>query len=132
MGDITEWPPAVNSSIDLLLTDLRDAREQRTRVDTLIRAFAQQDSQTGVSNRLFFDNQLATQLEEEGAHGMVMLIRLPDFDMLRDTHGQHSVDQLRSAMINLLSTFVMRYSNALLARYFHTDFAVMLPDSEYL
>lgn len=127
LGDITEWPPAVSSAIDLLLTDLRDAREQRTRVDTLIRAFAQQDSQTGLSNRLFFDNQLATQLEEEGAHGMVMLIRLPDFDMLRDTHGQHSVDQLRSAMINLLSTFVMRYSNALLARYFHTDFAVMLP-----
>ncbi|MGC6388523.1 RNase E specificity factor CsrD [Ewingella sp. S1.OA.A_B6] len=126
-GDITEWPPVVSSAIDLLLTDLSEAREQRSRVDTLIRAFAQQDSQTGLSNRLFFDNQLATQLEEEGAHGIVMLLRLPDFDTLRDTHGQRPVDELRSAMVNLLSTFVMRYSDALLARYFHTDFAVMLP-----
>lgn len=126
-GDITEWPPCASSAIDALLADLREAREQRSRVDTLIRAFAQQDSQTGLSNRLFFDNQLATQLEEEGTHGIVMLLRLPDFDTLRDTHGQRPVDELRSAMVNLLSTFVMRYSDALLARYFHADFAVLLP-----
>src|SRR5476651_885018 len=126
-GDINEWPPFASSAIDLLLADLSEAREQRSRVDTLIRAFAQQDSQTGLSNRLFFDNQLATQLEEGGAHGIVMLLRLPDFDTLRDTHGQRHVDELRSAMVNLLSTFVMRYSDALLARYFHSDFAVLLP-----
>src|SRR5476649_1234689 len=126
-GDVTEWPPLASSAIDALLADLSEAREQRSRVDTLIRAFAQQDSQTGLSNRLFFDNQLATQLEEGGAHGIVMLLRLPDFDTLRDTHGQRHVDELRSAMVNLLSTFVMRYSDALLARYFHSDFAVLLP-----
>ncbi len=126
-GDIGEWPHSASSAIDLLLADLSEAREQRSRVDTLIRAFAQQDSQTGLSNRLFFDNQLATQLEEGGAHGIVMLLRLPDFDTLRDTHGQRHVDELRSAMVNLLSTFVMRYSDALLARYFHSDFAVLLP-----
>ncbi len=126
-GDVTEWPPLASSAIDALLADLSEAREQRSRVDTLIRAFAQQDSQTGLSNRLFFDNQLATQLEEEGAHGIVMLLRLPDFDTLRDTHGPRAVDELRSAMVNLLSTFIMRYSDALLARYFHTDFAVLLP-----
>ncbi len=126
-GDISEWPPFASGAIDVLLADLSEAREQRSRVDTLIRAFAQQDSQTGLNNRLFFDNQLATQLEEEGTHGIVMLLRLPDFDTLRDTHGQRPADEMRSAMVNLLSTFVMRYSDALLARYFHTDFAVLLP-----
>jgi len=126
-GDVSEWPPFASSAIDLLMSDLAEAREQRSRVDTLIRAFAQQDAQTGLSNRLFFDNQLATQLEEEGAHGVVMLLRLPDFDTLREIHGQGHVEELRSAMVNLLSTFVMRYSDALLARYFHSDCAVLLP-----
>jgi len=126
-GDVNEWPPNVSGAIDLLLSDINEAREQRSRVDTLIRAFAQQDAQTGLSNRLFFDNQLTTQLEEKGAHGVVMLLRLPDFETLREIHGQNPVDELRSAMVNLLSTFVMRYSDALLARYFHSDFAVLLP-----
>jgi RNase E specificity factor CsrD len=126
-GNLGEWPHSASSAIDLLLTDLNEAREQRSRVDTLIRAYAQQDSQTGLSNRLFFDNQLATQLEEEGTHGVIMLLRLPDFDLMRETHGQAMVDELRSAMVNLLSTFVMRHVDALLARYFHSDFAVMLP-----
>lgn len=126
-GDVGEWPHSASSAIDVLLTDLNEAREQRSRVDTLIRAYAQQDAQTGLSNRLFFDNQLATQLEEKGAHGVVMLLRLPDFDMMRETHGQAVVEELRSAMVNLLSTFVMRHVDALLARYFHSDFAVLLP-----
>lgn len=126
-GNLGEWPHSASSAIDLLLTDLNEAREQRSRVDTLIRAYAQQDSQTGLSNRLFFDNQLATQLEEEGTHGVIMLLRLPDFDLMRETHGQAMVDELRSAMVNLLSTFVMRHVDALLARYFHSDFAVLLP-----
>lgn len=126
-GNLGEWPHSASSAIDLLLTDLNEAREQRSRVDTLIRAYAQQDSQTGLSNRLFFDNQLATQLEEEGTHGVIMLLRLPDFDLMRETHGQAMVDELCSAMVNLLSTFVMRHVDALLARYFHSDFAVLLP-----
>jgi len=126
-GHVGEWPHSASSAIDRLLGDLNEAREQRSRVDTLIRAYAQQDAQTGLSNRLFFDNQLATQLEEKGAHGVLMLLRLPDFDTMRETHGQAVVEELRSAMVNLLSTFVMRHVDALLARYFHSDFAVLLP-----
>ncbi|RVR94388.1 diguanylate cyclase domain-containing protein, partial [Citrobacter freundii] len=46
-----------------------------------------QDTKTGLSNRLFFDNQLATLLEDQekvGSHGVVMMVRLPDFTLLRD------------------------------------------------
>ncbi len=66
------------SAIDRLLNDLAQAREQRSRVDILIRAFAARDAKTGLSNRLFFDNQLALQLEEGqemSAHGVVMMLR---------------------------------------------------------
>lgn len=126
-GDVREWPASFSGALDRLLLDLAEAREERSRVDTLIRAFAAQDAKTGLSNRLFFDNQLTTKLEDAGSHGIVMMVRLPDFDTLRDIHGNTVVQELMYSLVNLLSTFVMRYPSALLARYFHSDFTVLLP-----
>ncbi len=57
---------------------------------------AAQDVKTGLNNRLFFDNQLATLLEDQekvGTHGIVMMIRLPDFNMLSDTWGHSQVEE---------------------------------------
>lgn len=127
---IAEWPPKASRAIDLLLGDLQEAGEQRLRIDTLIRTFAAQDSRTGLNNRLFFDNQLATLLEDQedvGTHGVVMMVRLPDLDTLHDTLGPTLVDEYLFDLVNMLSTFVLRYPGALLARYFRSDFAVLLP-----
>ena len=129
-GSVLEWPPQASSALDVLLSDLQNASEQRSRMDTLIRAFAAQDAKTGLNNRLFFDNQLATLLDEQeqvGAHGVVMIIRLPDFETLHETWGRNAVEEYLFTIINMLSTFVMRYPGALLARYFRSDFAVLLP-----
>lgn len=130
-GSVREWPNSVSGAFDQLLADLSDAREERSRLDTLIRAFAAQDAETGLSNRLFFDSQLTTQLEDAenvGTHGVVMMIRLPDFDTLQETHGYaNELRDYRNTLVNMLSTFVMRYPSALLARYFSSDFAVLLP-----
>ncbi len=126
----TEWPPKASEALDLLLNELQEAGEQRLRIDTLIRTFAAQDSRTGLNNRLFFDNQLATLLEDQedvGTHGVVMMIRLPDFDSLHETLGATQVEEYLFDIINMFSTFVMRYPGALLARYFRSDFAVLLP-----
>lgn len=129
-GSVHEWPSKASSAIDLLLADLKEAGEQHNRIDTLIRSFAAQDARTGLNNRLFFDNQLTTLLEDPeavGTHGMVMIIRLPDFDTLRERWGHAQVQEYLFALVNLLSTFVLRYPGALLARYFRSDFAVLLP-----
>ncbi|MCX8958590.1 RNase E specificity factor CsrD [Erwinia psidii] len=129
-GNVHEWPPKASSAIDLLLSDLHEAGEQRNRIDTLIRSFAAKDAKTGLNNRMFFDNQLSTMLEDtEGteSHGMVMMIRLPDLDTLRDYWGPGQTKDYLFDLVNLLSTFVMRYPGALLARYFRSDFAVLLP-----
>lgn len=40
-------------AIDHLLSELMEVRAERNRVDTLIRTFAAQDAQTGLSNRQF-------------------------------------------------------------------------------
>ncbi|MDF7759067.1 RNase E specificity factor CsrD [Kosakonia cowanii] len=130
-GSIYEWPSRTSSALDVLLTDIQFASDQRSRMDTLIRSYAAQDTRTGLNNRLFFDNQLATLLEDQekvGSHGVVMMIRLPDFDLLRDSDGLASAaEEYLFTLINLLSTFIMRYPGALLARYHRSDFAVLLP-----
>ena len=129
-GSIHEWPTRTSSALDILLSEIQFASEQRSRLDTLIRAYAAQDAKTGLSNRQFFDNQLATLLDDQentGAHGIVMMIRLPDFDFLRDGWGREAAEEHVFTFINLLSTFVMRYSGALLARYRRSDFTVLLP-----
>ncbi|RBP65245.1 diguanylate cyclase/phosphodiesterase [Brenneria salicis ATCC 15712 = DSM 30166] len=130
-GSVREWPVNASGAIDQLLSDLTAAREERSRVDALIRAFAAQDAQTGLSNRLFFDNQLTTQLEDiedVGTHGIVMMIRVPDFETLQEMHGYHgTIQEYRNTLVNLLSNFVMRYPGALLARYYSNDFTVLLP-----
>jgi len=127
---VDEWPPGASRAIDVLLADLQEAGEQRLRIDTLIRTFAAQDGRTGLNNRLFFDNQLATLLEDQedvGTHGVVMMVRLPDLDTLKDSLEPGLVEEYLFNFVNMLSTFVLRYPGALLARYFRSDFAVLLP-----
>ncbi|MEB6577256.1 RNase E specificity factor CsrD [Enterobacter quasiroggenkampii] len=129
-GSVHEWPSRASSALDTLLSEIQFASDQRSRMDSLIRSYAAQDNKTGLNNRLFFDNQLATLLDDSekvGTHGVVMMIRLPDFDLLRDTWGQRAAEENLFTLINLLSTFIMRYPGALLARYHRSDFAVLLP-----
>lgn len=129
-GTVYEWPARTSSALDMLLSEIQSAQEQRSRLDTLIRSYAAQDTKTGLSNRLFFDNQLATLLDDQekiGAHGVVMMIRLPDFNLLRDSWGRNLAEEELFSLINLLSTFMMRFPGSLLARYHRSDFAVLLP-----
>jgi len=128
-GSVYEWPSRTSSALDTLLSEIQFAGEQRSRMDTLIRSYAAQDTKTGLNNRLFFDSQLATLLEDQekvGAHGVVMMIRLPDFELLRDNWGAATTEEHLLILINLLSTFILRYPGALLARYHRNDFAVLL------
>lgn len=129
-GTVYEWPTRTSSALDMLLSEIQFASDQRSRIDTLIRSHAALDTRTGLSNRIFFDNQLATLLEDQekvGAYGIVMMIRLPDFDLLSDSWGRTASEDYLFMLINLLSTFTMRYPGALLARYHRSDFTVLLP-----
>lgn len=73
---------------------------------------------TGLNNRLFFDNQLATLLEDQekvGTHGIVMMIRLPDFNMLSDTGAQPVEEQFFSdeSAIDIYDALPRRTAGAL-------------------
>lgn len=129
-GDASDSTSLTSCAIDRLLSDLAQAREQRSRVDILIRAFAARDAETGLSNRLFFDGQLALQLEDEqdmGSHGVVMMLRPLDPDRLEGEIGATRADEFMRSLIQLISSYVKRYPDALLARYFRRDLAILLP-----
>lgn len=121
-----EMPSLTGSAIDRLLRDLAQAREQRSRVDILIRAFAAHDARTGLTNRLSFDSQLALQLEDNQdvvAHGVVLLIMRPDPERLAERLGPAHSAAINGALINLVSVSVKRYPDALLAHYFSRRFS---------
>lgn len=125
--DPREWPQSASVVLDRLMSELHDARQERSRFDTFIRSHTFLDQLTGVSNRMFFDNQLSALLDEPESHGCVMVIRLADIDVLRHDMGDKVADALIQDLVSQLSTFVLRVPNGLLARYFDGDFAALLP-----
>jgi RNase E specificity factor CsrD len=128
-GSVYEWPASTSSALDMLLSEIQFASDQRSRMDTLIRSYAAQDSKTGLNNRLFFDNQLATLLEDQEKVGARHRDDDPPagFRSAARQLGTAAAEEHYFTLINLLSTFIMRYPGALLARYHRSDFAVLLP-----
>lgn len=131
-----EWPKDVSNALDFLLLERKKRYKERTHVDTLIRTFVALDAQTGLRNRLSFEHQLTILLEESNAHGAVMMVRLPDYDLIKPC-GPTNIDELLETLISILSTFVMRYPSVTIARYFNNDFSILLPhtsskESEYM
>lgn len=62
LGTAYEWPPRTNNTLGTLLCEVQSARERHSHLGTLIRLYTAQDMKTGLDNRLFLDNQLATLL----------------------------------------------------------------------
>ncbi|MGL5990937.1 MAG: RNase E specificity factor CsrD [Plesiomonas sp.] len=125
--DPREWPQSASIVLDRLMVELQDARQERSRFDTFIRSHTFLDQLTGVSNRMFFDNQLSALLDEPDSQGSVMVVRLADIDVLRHDLSDKVADTLIQDLVAQLSTFVLRIPNGLLARYFDGDFAAILP-----
>ncbi|MGL9733358.1 MAG: hypothetical protein ACR5LD_00835 [Symbiopectobacterium sp.] len=55
--------------------------------------------------------------ENAGTHGVVMMIHLPDFDTLETHRYANELREYHNTLVDMLSTFVMHYPSALLARY---------------
>lgn len=53
LGTIYEWPPRTSSALDTLLCEIQNAREQHSRLDTLIRSYAARDMKTGPTTDSF-------------------------------------------------------------------------------
>ena len=126
-GDEREWPYTASEALDVLIEELQDARQERSRFDTFIRTHTFLDKLTGTANRVLFDNKLESVLHESGARGGVLLIRIDEWEQVRDANDKQTTDGFIIEVGEVLSNIVQRYPDVIFSRYYEADFAVFIP-----
>lgn len=126
-GDIKEWPYTASEALDLLIEELQDARQERSRFDTFIRSQTFLDQLTGTANRVLFDSKLESALSESGSHGGVLVIRIDDWTQLKEEFGKGAANDFLIEVGNALSSVIHRYPDVILSRYYSSDFAIFAP-----
>lgn len=126
IGDEREWPATASLALDQMITELKDARQERSRFDTFIRTHTFLDQLTGAANRVLFDSRLQSMLQDQDNHGAVIVIRIADWDELVSERGREVADELIQDVGVVLSNLVQRYPDTVLARYFDAEFAILL------
>lgn len=126
-GDEREWPYTASEALDVLIEELKDARQERSRFDTFIRTHTFLDKLTGTANRVLFDNKLESALHESGARGGVLLVRIDEWEQVRDANDKQITDGFIIEVGEVLSNIVQRYPDVIFSRYYDADFAVFIP-----
>ncbi|MFA0566664.1 RNase E specificity factor CsrD [Vibrio gallaecicus] len=126
-GDLREWPYTASEALDVLIDELQDARQERSRFDTFIRTQTFLDKLTGTANRVLFDNKLESALLESGARGGILLIRLEEWEQICEENDKHVADEFIIEVGGILSNIVQRYPDVIFSRYYDADFAVFIP-----
>jgi len=128
VGSESEWPKATSRAFDKLIADLEDTKQERSRFDSYMRTNAFVDASTGIGNRDFFLNQLEAMLSDPGViAGTIIKIELYELSQLNYDHGVASVDEMVKSVSELLSKFVDRFTDSVLARYRGDQFIILLP-----
>lgn len=126
-GDRNEWPYTASEALDVLIEELQDARQERSRFDTFIRTQTFLDQLTGAANRVLFDSKLEAALSESGAHGGVLLIRIDDWTQIEEESGKKQANDLIVEVGEALSNVTQRHPDVILSRYYNSDFAIFAP-----
>ncbi|MGR5236194.1 RNase E specificity factor CsrD [Vibrio alfacsensis] len=126
-GDEREWPFTASEALDVLIEELQDARQERSRFDTFIRTQTFLDKLTGTANRVLFDSKLESALLESGARGAVLLVRVQDWKWVEEEQDKPTCDEFIVEVGSLLSNLVQRFPDAVFSRYYDADFAIFLP-----
>ena len=127
-GDVKEWPYTASEALDLLIEELQDARQERSRFDTFIRTQTFLDQLTGTANRVLFDSKLESSLSESGSHGGVLLLRIDDWDRIEEESGKQIANELIVEVGEALNNIILRYPDIILSRYYNADFAIFAPN----
>lgn len=126
-GDHREWPYTASEALDVLIEELQDARQERSRFDTFIRTQTFLDKLTGTANRVLFDNKLESALHESGARGGILLVRIEEWEQVVESNDKETCDNFIIEVGEVLSNIVQRYPDVIFSRYYDADFAVFIP-----
>lgn len=122
-------PRLINKALTKLLNDLHDASKERARFDNFIRTNTFLDPQTGVGNRLFFNNRIDA-LSYQNAMitpGVLYLVKLEEFELLQNNHGDSFTTELLKDMVDGVNRILNLHPNSIFARYANHQFAIVIP-----
>ena len=116
---------AMNTMVDRLKAMFA---EEATRLEQ-VRREANLDALTGLANRAFFMNQLASALSDDDAvpHGSLLMLRLADLAGINRRAGREAADELLHRIGHALVDIVAANPNAAAARLNGADFALLVP-----
>ncbi|MDE2441309.1 MAG: EAL domain-containing protein [Betaproteobacteria bacterium] len=116
---------AMNTMVDRLKAMFA---EEATRLEQ-VRREANLDALTGLSNRAFFMNQLASALSDDDAapYGALLMLRLADLAGINRRAGREMADELLHRVGQALVDIVSATPNAAAARLNGADFALLIP-----
>ncbi|OCH13221.1 MULTISPECIES: RNase E specificity factor CsrD [unclassified Aliivibrio] len=127
VGSEEEWPATASLALDSIISELKDARKERSRFDTFIRTHTFLDKLTGSANRVLFDSKLESTLQESQSQGVLLLLRINGWEELVEAKGKAVSDELIVEIGKQLNNLIQRYSDSVLSRYYHSDFALLIP-----
>ncbi len=127
VGSEEEWPATASLALDNIITELKDARKERSRFDTFIRTHTFLDQLTGTANRVLFDNKLISALQESESQGTLLLLRINGWEELVEEQGKAIADELVVEIGKQLNNTMLRYTNSIVSRYYPSDFALLVP-----
>lgn len=126
--DNNEWPLSAAKAIDELIEQLADAKQERSRFDTYIRANAFVDEKTSLANRLAFENRLDVSLRDESVTtGAVMLVDLAGLEEVNHTLGTVQGDEILNQVATIVKNFGLKFNGSFFARYAGAQFAILFP-----
>ncbi len=126
-GNPMEWPYTASEALDSLIEELNDARKERSRFDSFIRSHIFLDQLTGAANRVLFDSKLESILQESGATGGVLLFRIYEWEQLTEGTDKKKCDEFIVEVGRVISNIVQRFPNVLFARYYDSEYAILIP-----
>ncbi|GEM_PF-1450043 len=120
--------PSLFTVLDNLLDELTWSRQEQSRVDKFIRIQTFLDPETGIGNRVYFNNRLEALLniEEQIEQGVVIGIRINGLNEIDEKHGQAQALEVLSQFTNITQQALQRYNHAIFARYSQNDLAILI------
>ncbi|WP_434513507.1 EAL domain-containing protein [Dechloromonas sp. ARDL1] len=116
---------AMNTMVDRLKAMFA---EEAARLEH-VRREANLDALTGLANRAYFMNQLASALSDDDAapHGTLLMLRLADLAGINRRAGRETADELLRRIGQAFAGIVETHPNAAAARLNGADFALVAP-----
>jgi len=119
----------ISVGINSVIKQLKQAKNNDSRIEQRIRLHPFLDEDTGIGNREFFNNRLDAFLAEEDARGTLLLIQVNELEAIEVLYGKQQVIILLDSVIQTIKKRIQAKVNYFLARHSEDELALLLPNA---